>query len=200
MNGNRTKEKSVSYDTKEKEMKRSDYDKIKKEGLELMKKAGIYLTPEEQERMEVTDFGLNDPYREGLMLHVYVNTKRCCAKELPMLPGQICAEHRHPPLGPENPGKEETFRCRYGEVYVHVPGEPTENPKAKIPDGKDDVYTVWHEIVLKQGEQYTLAPNTKHWFQAGPEGAVVSEFSSYSDDGTDVYTDPEISRFTTIED
>lgn len=138
--------------------------------------------------------------REGLMLHVYVNTKRCCAKELPMLPGQICAEHRHPPLGPENPGKEETFRCRYGEVYVHVPGEPTENPKAKIPDGKDDVYTVWHEIVLKQGEQYTLAPNTKHWFQAGPEGAVVSEFSSYSDDGTDVYTDPEISRFTTIED
>ena len=46
MNGNRTKEKLVSYDTKEKEMKRSDYDKIKKEGLELMKKAGIYLTPE----------------------------------------------------------------------------------------------------------------------------------------------------------
>ena len=48
----------------------------------------VYLTPEEEERMEVTDFGLNDPYHEGLMLHVYVNTKRCCAKELPMLPGQ----------------------------------------------------------------------------------------------------------------
>ena len=53
MNGNRTKEKLVSYDTKEKEMKRSDYDKIKKEGLELMKKPVIYLTPEEQERMEL---------------------------------------------------------------------------------------------------------------------------------------------------
>lgn len=131
-------------------MKRSEYNKIKEEGLELMRKAGLYLTPEEEERMEVTDFGLNNPYEEGLMLHVYVNTKRCCAKELPMLPGQICAEHRHPPLSPENPGKEETFRCRYGEVYVHVPGEPTANPKARIPQGKDDVYTVWHEIVLKR--------------------------------------------------
>lgn len=180
-------------------MKRSEYNKIKQEGLELMRKSGLYLTPDEEERMEVTDFGLNDPYHEGLMLHVYVNTKRCCAKELPMLPGQICAEHRHPPLSPENPGKEETFRCRYGEVYIHVPGEPTLNPKAKIPAGKEEVYTVWHEIVLKKGEQYTLAPNTKHWFQAGPEGAVVSEFSSYSDDGTDVYTDPAITRFTTIE-
>ncbi len=82
-------------------MKRSEYNKIKQEGLELMRKSGLYLTAEEEERMEVTDFGLNDPYHEGLMLHVYVNTKRCCAKELPMLPGQICAEHRHPPLGPE---------------------------------------------------------------------------------------------------
>ena len=67
-------------------MKRSDYDKIKKEGLELMKKAGIYLTPEEQERMEVTDFGLNDPYREGLMLHVYVIQKDAVPKNCPCFP------------------------------------------------------------------------------------------------------------------
>ena len=37
-------------------MKRSEYDQIKKEGLELMEKAGIYLTPEEKERMEVNRF------------------------------------------------------------------------------------------------------------------------------------------------
>ena len=63
-------------------MKRSEYNKIKEEGLELMRKAGLYLTPEEEERMEVTDFGLNNPYEEGLMLHVYVNTKRCCGSDL----------------------------------------------------------------------------------------------------------------------
>ncbi len=61
-------------------MKRSEYNKIKEEGLELMRKAGLYLTPEEEERMEVTDFGLNNPYEEGLMLHVYVNTKKMLRK------------------------------------------------------------------------------------------------------------------------
>ncbi len=82
------------------------------------------------------------------------------------------------------------FMFRESRLQIRKPGSHRE---------KDDVYTVWHEIVLKKGEQYTLAPNTKHWFQAGPEGAIVSEFSSYSDDGTDVYTDPAITRFTTIE-
>ena len=52
----------------------------------------------------------------------------------------------------------------------------------------EGVFNVWHEIVLKPGEQYTLAPNTLHWFQAGPEGAIVSEFSSSSRDRFDIFT------------
>ena len=44
------------------------------------------------------------------------------------------------------------------------------------------------------GEQHTLPPNTKHWFQAGSEGAVISEFSSPSDDRSDIFTDPRIQR------
>ena len=51
-----------------------------------------------------------------------------------------------------------------------------------------------HEILLLPGEQYTIMPNTKHWFQAGAEGAVISEFSSNSDDASDVFTDPNIKR------
>jgi D-lyxose ketol-isomerase len=179
-------------------IKRSEYESIKKRAADMMENAGLVITEAEKSSMEVTDFGLNDVYQEGLILLVYVNTKRCCAKELPMLPGQICAEHRHPPIDETNPGKEETFRCRWGEVYVNVPGEAAVNPKAKIPKGKEGVYTARHEIVLKAGEQYTMAPNTKHWFQAGPEGAIVSEFSSYSIDGLDIFTDPAITRFTEI--
>jgi D-lyxose ketol-isomerase len=48
--------------------------------------------------------------------------------------------------------------------------------------------------VLRPGEQFTVPPNTRHWFQAGPDGAVVSEFSTQSRDDLDVFTDPEISR------
>lgn len=67
------------------------------------------------------------------------------------------------------------------------------------PAGSKEFYTVWHEIVLHPGEQYTLYPNTKHWFQAGSEGAVVSEFSTKSYDEYDIFTDPNIQRIPEVE-
>ena len=85
--------------------------------------AGIVLTPAEQDTIEVTDFGLGRLEEVGLQLLVYVNTERVCAKELVLFPGQTCPEHRHPPVG-GGPGKEETFRCRRGEVQLHVAGRP----------------------------------------------------------------------------
>jgi D-lyxose ketol-isomerase len=135
--------------------------------------AGIVITPAEQESIEITDLGLGRFEEVGLAVHVYVNTERVCAKELVLLPGQICPEHRHPPAG-DDPGKEETFRCRTGEVTLHV-------------DGHDPV-------VLRPGDQFTILPDTLHWFQAGPSGAVISEFSTRSRDETDVFTDPLIAR------
>ncbi|CEK17900.1 D-lyxose/D-mannose family sugar isomerase [Chthonomonas calidirosea] len=165
--------------------------------LEYLSRAGIVLTPEEQERIEVADFGLGDLEHTGLELITYVNTSRCCAKELVLFPRQTCPEHRHPPIG-SDPGKEETFRCRWGEVYLYVPGEPTPQPHAIPPKGREPHYTVWHEIVLRPGEQYTIPPNTLHWFQAGEEGAVVSEFSTTSRDEFDIFTDPQIERITRV--
>jgi D-lyxose ketol-isomerase len=53
---------------------------------------------------------------------------------------------------------------------------------------------VFHEIQLNPGDQYTIVPNTLHWFQAGPQGAVISEFSSTSRDDLDIFTDPRIRR------
>ena len=92
------------------------------------------------------------------------------------------------------PGKEETFRCRWGQVYLYLPGTPAKSPKGKVPADKSEYFTVWHEIILNPGDQYTLAPDTLHWFQGGPEGAVVSEFSTTSRDEFDLFTDPEIQR------
>src|SRR5712691_8838400 len=83
----------------------------------LFRKAGIFVTDAEKARIETADFGLNDFERTVLGVLVYVNTDRCCAKELAMWPRQTCPEHRHPPVG-SDPGKEETFRCRWGTVYL----------------------------------------------------------------------------------
>jgi D-lyxose ketol-isomerase len=156
-------------------------------------RAGIVLTPQESANIEIADMGLGELETTGLQLVVYVNTQRCCAKELVLFPRQTCPEHRHPPVGGE-PGKEETFRCRWGTVYLYVAGPPVADPQAQPPAGREQTYTVRHEIVLHPGEQYTIPPDTLHWFQAGDEGAVVSEFSTRSTDEYDIFTDPAIRR------
>ena len=168
--------------------------------LEYFERAHIVLTDEEKANVEIADMGLGDLDTMGLQLVTYVSTERCSAKELVLFPYQTCPEHRHPPLSPTNPGKEETFRCRYGEVYVYVDGEPAETIAAKIPAGKEEYFTARHEIVLHPGEQFTLVPNTRHWFQAGDRGAVVSEFSTKSLDEYDIFTDDNIARIPTIDD
>jgi D-lyxose ketol-isomerase len=159
--------------------------------------AGIALTDAERATLEVSDFGLGDLERTGLQLVVYVNTDRVCAKELVLRPGQTCPEHRHVGTDGE-PGKEETFRVRAGEVWLYVDGHATPSPRATPP--RPEHCTVWREIVLRPGEHHTIAPGTRHWFQAGPEGAIVSEFSTRSTDETDVFTDPGIRRITVVAD
>ena len=152
-------------------------------------KAGIVLTEAEKQNVEIADFGLDDLEHSGLELVTYVNTERVCAKEMVLFPRQTCPEHRHPPVG-DSPGKEETFRVRYGRVLLYVEGEKN-CTQPWHPDGE---YTVFHQIVLEPGQQYTIYPNTKHWFQAGNDGAVVSEFSTKSMDDTDIFTDKRIVR------
>lgn len=158
-----------------------------------MQRAGIVLTPEEIENIEVADFALDELDETGLEVVVYINTERVCAKEMVLLPHQTCPEHYHPDID-GYPGKEETFRCRWGKVYLYVSGDPTPNPAAAPPAGREAHYNVWHEVVLSPGQQYTLMPGTLHWFQADDEGAVISEFSTRSRDESDVFTDPEIQR------
>ena len=138
----------------------------------MLERAGVTISAVELPRIEVADFGLGELERTGLQLLTYVNTDRYCAKELVLYPGQTCPEHRHPPFD-GTPGKEETFRCRRGTVELNVDGET---------------------IVLGPGEQHTIPPDTRHWFRAGAEGAVVSEFSSTSRDDLDVFSDPAIER------
>ena len=55
-------------------------------------------------------------------------------------------------------------------------------------------------MLFRSGLQYTLMPDTLHWFQAGAEGAIVSEFSTKSRDDADVFTDPAILRSPVIKD
>jgi D-lyxose ketol-isomerase len=163
----------------------------------MLDETGFVLTDEERDNIEIADFGLSQLEQTGLEVVVYVNTERVCAKEIVMFPGQTCPEHRHPPFD-GTPGKEETFRCRSGLVYLYLEGPPAEPPNCWPARAERGAYTVWHEVVLRPGEQQLVPPNTLHWFQAGPDGAIVSEFSTQSRDDLDVFTDPDITRTTVV--
>ena len=152
--------------------------------------ANIVLSEQEKQQIEVADFGLGDLEHIGIEVVTYVNTDRVCAKELVLFPFQTCPEHYHPVIG-DYPGKEETFRCRWGKILLYVEGKPTQPIQANVPEGP---YTVFHEVILLPGDQYTLKPNTRHWFQSGPEGGIVSEFSTPSYDELDIFIDSRIQR------
>ena len=178
-------------------MKRSEVSQAQKQTAAILKASGIVLTAHEIEHIEVAGFGLGQLEIQGLQLVTYVNTDRYCAKELVLLPNQTCPEHLHPPVGGE-PGKMETFRCRAGKVFLYVEGDAAPSIQANVPAGSEAFYTVFHEVALLPGDQYTIQPGVKHWFQAGDEGAVVSEFSSTSRDEYDIFSDPRIERMPVI--
>ena len=174
-------------------MREEEKERIKAKALKCFKEAAIILSSQEKENIEIADLGLNDFERTGIVLVIYVNNSRYCAKEMVLFPNQTCPEHRHPDHNGVD-GKQETFRCRYGKIYLYIEGEKTENPKKHPPAGDEKYYSVYHEIILLPGYQYTIDKNTLHWFQAGEEGAVISEFSSPNDDISDIFTDLRIKR------
>ena len=168
-------------------MKPDEASGLRERAAAVLRGAGVALSEAEAGSIEIADFGLGRFEREGLALLVYVNNERYCGKELVMWPRQRCPQHRHPPFG-GGPGKMETFRCRAGRVRLCVAAEQGAGvAKGPYSDGL-------REVVLGPGEQFTIPPDTWHWFEAGDEGAVISEFSSASRDELDVFLDPRVKR------
>lgn len=171
---------------------------------ELFRKAGVYITPEEANRIDVVDFGLSNLESEGAEILTMVQTDRISVKLLALMPNQTEPEHWHPPVG-DDPGKEETVRHLWGDLRFYVgddspaAGLGSDGVSAGfIPEGKDQYYTCRKEIVMEPGQQLTAPPGDKHWFQAGPGGCVLFSFSTIARDVLDGFTDPNIDRVTKV--
>jgi len=178
---------------------RAEAAQIHKEAAEILLKTGIVVHQHEIDTMEIVDFGLSEIRKSGVQIITLVDTVQIAVKILVMLSYQTEPEHSHPKIK-EYPGKEETIRCEWGELFLYGPGEPCTHPKGNPPEQHKHTYTVWHELVLHPGEQITFQPNTPHWFQAGPEGAVLWSFSTKVVDTEDIFTDPQIKRETVVTD
>ena len=68
-----------------------------KVALEYFDKAGIAMTTEEQDTIEINDLGLGEYEQTGVALVVYFNDEKYCAKEMVLMPKQTC-----PQLSPAN--------------------------------------------------------------------------------------------------
>jgi len=163
---------------------------------DMIRESGIHISDQEAKKVEVADFGLGHLEVEGAQILTLVDTSRIAVKIIALLPNQTLPEHWHPPVG-DDPGKEETVRVVWGTVRFYIPGHDRIR-EGFVPAGLDDVYTMRHEVILRQGNQITVEPGTKHWFQAGEKGAVMYSFSSVARDVLDGFTDPYIKRVTKI--
>ncbi len=177
---------------------RSELLQAQKDAADLIERAGIFITPEEKEKIVAADFGLNQLRTEGVEILTLFETSRLAAKILVLFPFQTEPEHWHPTVGTD-PGKEEVIRSLWGDLYFYVPGEANLK-QGFIVEGKNHCYTMRHEIHLKPGEQLVLPPGTKHWFQAGASGAVMYSFSTTVRDVLDQFSDPGVVRETVIVD
>lgn len=176
---------------------RSEFTKAQQTAVDLLRKTGVFIRDTENDQIAVADFGLSDLENFGAQILTLVNTEKLAVKLIALHPFQILPEHWHPRMG-EYEGKEETLRVEWGEMYLYSPGNPTPNPKAKIPIEKKKYLKNWCETIVVPGDMVTFPPHTPHWFQAGPEGVVVWSFSTQVLDLKDKFTDPYIKRQTTI--
>jgi D-lyxose ketol-isomerase len=177
---------------------RIEFIDVTQKAIALIEKAGIYITSEEKKKVTAADFGLSNIYEEGIEILTFFETDRIAGKILVLLPNQTEPEHWHPPVD-HDPGKQEIIRAIWGNLRFYVEGE-NNFKEGFIPKGKENCYTLRHEIILNPGDQLIFQPGEKHWFQAGNEGAVMYSFSTTVRDALDGFTDPDIIRETKIED
>jgi D-lyxose ketol-isomerase len=169
-----------------------DVQMARKSAEVILRRSGVVVREDEYARIQVVDFGLGNIRREGLQLLTMYETGRMAGRILIMTPGQTEPEHWHPSFG-DNPGKQEVIRALWGEVRFYLPGKDTLKEGFLVP-GKEHLYTMRNEHVLRPGDVLVFEPGTKHWFQAGERGAVFYSFSTLVKDRADGFTDPEVRR------
>ncbi len=164
--------------------------------LALLRRFGYPFTEDLRKTMAVTDFGLGRFLEVGLGMNIWINDKRnnFASLDIFLLPGQTIPEHWHVAVPAENiAAKMEVWHVRYGSSFVYGEGTPVAKPAAKIYENEKPFLTVMHETVLQVGQVAGIArPLEKHWQQAGPAGAIITETATYHSGAAVRFTNPQI--------
>ncbi|NOY78666.1 MAG: D-lyxose/D-mannose family sugar isomerase [Calditrichaeota bacterium] len=177
-------------------MKRSEINRAIKQAMACFERNGWHLPP--NPRWDVTDAGLGDFKKYGLVLVNLAEEDEYCEKLMYGVKNQRTPAHCHRQ-------KKEDIICRNGElaiqVWNHNPNEKREPQifQVKINGEMRDVRS-GDIIHLKAGERITLVPGVYHEFWPESEECIIGEVSSHNDDLHDnFFANPDVGRFPEIE-
>lgn len=174
-------------------MKRSDIDLLKQAATDCFVRNGWALPPDP--KWDVTDFGLGDWRRFGLVLINLAEEPEYCEKLMYARSGMVTPRHKHI-------RKKEDIICRWGVLLVNCwdgslrDGEPVQ---VKV-DGRERSVPAGLPIILEAGSRVTLFPGVYHEFVPISEECIIGEVSTANDDLNDnVFTDPSVGRFPDVQ-
>lgn len=176
-------------------MKRSEINFLIRSAGQCYKANGWALPP--KPRWDVTDFGLGDWRRFGLVLVNLAEEPEYCEKLMYARKGMTTPSHTHKK-------KKEDIICRWGILAVQVWGghpEKSEGTPVSIPvNHEEQTYASGTVIELEAGSRVTLVPGVYHEFYPLSEECIIGEVSTANDDLHDnFFVNPDIGRYPGIE-
>ncbi len=171
-----------------------DAEVAKRVYLDFLKQRGYPVNDTIAQKLFVTDFSLGRFTDVGLAAIIWWGDEKHNFTGLDafLLPGQIIPEHWHVKVR-DIPEKMEAWLVRSGEIYAYAEGAPTPNMRAKLTDADAAHITVKNERILRVGEIAGISrPLEKHWMQAGPQGAIFTEFSTFHTGEAVKFTDAKV--------
>ncbi len=175
-------------------MKRSEINGLVQSAGKCFADHGWALPP--KPKWDVTDFGLGDWRKFGLVLINLAEEPEYCEKLMYAKAGMVTPAHTHIV-------KKEDIICRWGTLRVQLwQGEPDicEEAVTVQVNGEMQSYGSGAAFDLQAGERVTLVPGVYHSFWAVSEECIIGEVSTANDDLTDnIFHDPGIGRFSTID-
>lgn len=177
-------------------MKRSRLNRAFQEASQCFAAHGWALPP--NPRWDITDLGLGDFDKFGLVLINLAEEPEYCEKLMYARQRQVTAAHTHA-------RKKEDIICRWGRLALRLwprhpaQTEPEEKFKVRI-CGLAQPVTAGAEVVLEAGQRITLSPGVFHEFYPLSPECIIGEVSTANDDRHDnFFVNPEIGRFPGIE-
>lgn len=175
-------------------MKRSEINLLIRESSQCFAEHGWTLPPNPQ--WDVTDFGLGDWQRFGLVLINLANEPEYCEKLMYARAGMATPAHCHRK-------KKEDIIARWGELSVTVwPQHPNTSTSSFTVTvcGQPRLVQPGETIILKAGERITLVPGVYHQFQPATSQCIIGEVSTANDDLHDnFFVRDDIGRYPNID-